>query len=75
MALKNKWVFVSKRDKEGIVIRNKARLVVKGCGERPGFNYLETHLPVACIKSIRAILAIAVTKQLLITNGCKGSLP
>ena len=63
--LTNKWVFVKKRDKEGRIIKNKARLVVKGCGQRPG-DYLETHSPVVRIESIRAILAIAVAKRLMI---------
>ena len=63
--LTNKWVFVNKRDKEGTIIKNKARLVVKGCGQRPG-DYLETHSPVVRIESIRAILAIAVANRLMI---------
>jgi hypothetical protein len=64
--LKNKWVFVLKRDKEGTIIRYKARLVVKGCGQRLGFDYLETHSPVVRMESIRAVLAIATAKKLLI---------
>jgi hypothetical protein len=39
--------------------------VVKGCRQRSG-DYLETHSPVVQIESIHAILAIAVTKQLMI---------
>jgi hypothetical protein len=31
--LSNKWVFVTKWDKEGKVAKNKARLVVKECGQ------------------------------------------
>ncbi len=57
--LNNKWVFVLKRDKEGWVIKHKARLVVKGCGQCPGFDYLETHSLVVHMESIHAILAIA----------------
>jgi hypothetical protein len=30
--LKNKWVFILKKDKEGCIVRYKARLVVKGFG-------------------------------------------
>ena len=61
--LKNKWVFVLKRDREGTIIRYKAQLVVKGCGQRLGFNYLETHSPVICMESIHAVLAIATQKH------------
>jgi hypothetical protein len=64
--LKNKWVFVRKRNKEGQIQTNKARLVVKGCGQRPGFDFVETYSPVVRLESIRAILAIAVTKRLKI---------
>jgi hypothetical protein len=39
--------------------------VVKGCGQRPG-DYLDTHSPVVRIESIRAILAVAVAKGLMI---------
>jgi Reverse transcriptase (RNA-dependent DNA polymerase) len=63
--LSNKWVFVRKRDKEGTIVKNKARLVVKGCGQRPG-DYLETHSPVVRIEMIRAILAIVTAKRLKI---------
>jgi hypothetical protein len=63
--LSNKWVFVRKRDKEGTIVKNKARLVVKGCGQRPG-DYLETHSPVVQIETIRAILAIVTAKRLKI---------
>ena len=64
--LKNKWVFVLKRDKEDCIVKYKARLVVKGCGQRLGYDYLETHSPVVRMESIRAMLAIAVQKHLLI---------
>jgi hypothetical protein len=63
--LKNKWVFVLKRDKEGCIVKYKARLVVKGCGQRWGFDYLETHSPVVRMELIRAIFAIAAAKCLL----------
>jgi hypothetical protein len=63
--LNNKWVFVLKRDKEGLVIKHKARLIVEGCGQHPG-DYFNMHSPVVRIESIRAILAIATAKGLRI---------
>ena len=38
----NKWVFIKKCDKEGKVIRYKARLMAKGYMQHPRYNYMET---------------------------------
>jgi len=48
----NKWVYVKKCNKEGQLIKYKARLVMKGYAQRPGYNYLETHSPVVRLESI-----------------------
>jgi hypothetical protein len=63
--LKNKWVFVLKKDKEGCIIKYKAWLIVKGFGQHPGQDYLETHFPIVRIESIHAIIAITAAKHLL----------
>src|SRR6516165_8230006 len=55
-----KWVFKRKMDMEGNVQTYKARLVVKGYRQKQGIDFDETFLPVAMIKSIRIMLAIAV---------------
>ena len=44
---------------EGNVQTYKAMLVAKGCRQRHGVDYDETFSPVAMIKSIRIMLAIA----------------
>ena len=62
----NKFVFAKKRDKDRTLIKHKARLIAKGCAQRPGFNYFEMHAPVVCLETIRAILAIAPTRKLYI---------
>ena len=48
-----------KKDKDGIVYIYKARLVTKGYRQVHGVDYDETFSPVAMLKSIRIILAIA----------------
>ena len=45
-------------------MKYKARLIAKGCAQHLGHNYLETHSPVMCLETIRAILAIAPTCKL-----------
>ena len=54
-----KWVFKKKTDMDGKVSTYKARLVAKGCSQKYCFDYDETFSPVAMLKSIRIILAIA----------------
>ena len=54
-----KWVFKKKTDVDGNVQIHKARLVAKGYGQVQGIYYDETYSPVAMLKSVRIILAIA----------------
>jgi hypothetical protein len=54
-----KWVFKKKTDMDGKVQTYKARLVAKGFKQIHGVDYDETFSPVAMIKSIRILLAIA----------------
>ena len=54
-----KWIFCNKTNKEGNVIRNKARLVGQGYSQMEGVDYDETFAPVAPMESIRILLALA----------------
>ena len=54
-----KWVFKRKADMEGNLTTYKARLVAKGYRQKQGIDYDETFSPVAMVKSIRILLAIA----------------
>nr|GEU36064.1 hypothetical protein [Tanacetum cinerariifolium] len=49
----------NKKDKRGIVVRNKARLVAQGHTEEEGIDYEEVFAPVARIEAIRLFLAYA----------------
>ncbi|CAM8907553.1 unnamed protein product [Rhodiola kirilowii] len=52
-----KWVFRNKLDDKGIVVRNKARQVVKGYNQQEGIDYDETFTPVARLEAIRLLIA------------------
>ncbi|GKE47137.1 putative ribonuclease H-like domain-containing protein [Tanacetum coccineum] len=57
--IRTKWVLKNKKDKRGIVIRNKDRLVAQGYTQEEGIDYEEVFAPVARIKAIRLFLAYA----------------
>ena len=59
----NKWVFVRKYDKDGILQKYKACLLARGFSQMPGMDYNETFSLVVCLETIRAILALAVAKD------------
>ena len=58
-AIENKWFFKKKTDADGNVTIYKARLVAKGYRQVQGIDYDETFSPVAKLKSVRIMLAIA----------------
>ncbi|GJU23514.1 retrovirus-related pol polyprotein from transposon TNT 1-94 [Tanacetum coccineum] len=60
-----KWVFRNKLDENGIVSRNKARLVAQGYSQQ-GIDYDETYALVARLKSTRILLAIACANDFLL---------
>ncbi|KAJ0765449.1 putative RNA-directed DNA polymerase [Helianthus annuus] len=55
----SKWVFKKKTDMHGNLDTYKARLVAKGFTQTQGVDYDETFSPVAMLKSIRILFAIA----------------
>ena len=54
-----KWIFRNKIDEEGNVILNKVHLVAQGYSQMEGVDYDETFAPVARMKSIKILLALA----------------
>ncbi|GKA38519.1 putative ribonuclease H-like domain-containing protein [Tanacetum coccineum] len=58
-AIGTKWVYRNKKDERGVVVRNKARLVAQGHGQKEGIDYDEVFAPVARIEAISIFLAFA----------------
>jgi hypothetical protein len=54
-----KWVYRNKQDQDGIVVRNKARLVAQGYTQVEGLYFGETYASVARLEVIRILLAYA----------------
>nr|GEY60331.1 ribonuclease H-like domain, reverse transcriptase, RNA-dependent DNA polymerase [Tanacetum cinerariifolium] len=54
-----KWVYKTKRDAEGKIIKYKARLVAKGYVQKQGIDFDEVFAPVARIEMVWLILALA----------------
>ncbi|GJZ72663.1 retrovirus-related pol polyprotein from transposon TNT 1-94 [Tanacetum coccineum] len=52
-----KWVFRNKLDENGIVSRNKVRLVAQGYNQQEGIDNDETYASVSRLESIRILLA------------------
>ncbi|GJY13958.1 putative ribonuclease H-like domain-containing protein [Tanacetum coccineum] len=65
-AIDTKWVFRNKKDKRGIVIKNKVRLVAQGYTQEEGIDYDEVFSPVARIEAIRLFLANASFKDFMV---------
>nr|GFA31357.1 hypothetical protein [Tanacetum cinerariifolium] len=64
--ISTKWVLKNKKDKRGIVIRNKARLVAQGYTQEKGIDYEEVFTPVTRIEVIRLFLAYALFMGIII---------
>ncbi|GKD34866.1 retrovirus-related pol polyprotein from transposon TNT 1-94, partial [Tanacetum coccineum] len=61
-----KWVYRNKKDKRGIVVRNKVRLVAQGYKQEEGINYDEVFAHIARIEAIRLFLAYASFMNFLV---------
>jgi hypothetical protein len=63
-AISTKWVFINKLDKDGQIIRNKARLVCKGYAQVEGIDFEETFDLVERLNTIIMFLAFVCFKNL-----------
>jgi uncharacterized protein YerC len=59
--IRTKWVFRDKQDDQGVVVRNKSRLVAKGFSQVEGLDFGETFAPVARLEAICWTLGFIVS--------------
>ena len=53
-----KWIFKTKRDSKGNIVRYKARLVAKAFTQKEDIDYNETFSPISSNDSFRIIMAL-----------------
>ena len=62
--LKNKWVYRIKYEENNTQPRYKARLVVKGFGQKKGINYDKFFSHIVKMSSIRIVMALVASLDL-----------
>nr|GFB32217.1 zinc finger, CCHC-type [Tanacetum cinerariifolium]GFB32380.1 zinc finger, CCHC-type [Tanacetum cinerariifolium] len=61
-----KLIFKKKMKVDGTIDKFKARLVIQGFRQKEGIDYFDTYAPVARISTIRLLITLAVTHNLVI---------
>lgn len=66
--IKCRTVLRNKHNAAGEITRRKARVVAKGCSQRPGVDYFDTFAPVARLGSLRVLVALAAKTGMKISQ-------
>ncbi|GJT86656.1 zinc finger, CCHC-type containing protein [Tanacetum coccineum] len=61
-----KWIFKRKMKVDGTIDKFKARLVIQGFRQKERIDYFDTYAPVARISTIRLLIALVATYNLVI---------
>lgn len=54
-----KWIYKVKYKVDGLVQRNKVRLVEIGHSQQPKVDFHETFAPIACLDIVRSLISLA----------------
>lgn len=63
-----KWIFKTKEDERGNIVRHKARLVAQGFNQKYGVDFDEVFAPVAKQVTLRTLLTVASRRQMFVKH-------
>ena len=58
-----KWIYKTKQDVDGNVQKHKARMVARGFTQQLSIDFNEMFAPIACMDTVRTVLAIAAQNK------------
>nr|GEU58722.1 hypothetical protein [Tanacetum cinerariifolium] len=70
MVITLKGIYKVKLDKQGRILKNKARLVARGYRQKERIDYEESFAPVSRLEAIRIFLAYAAHKNMVVYRFC-----
>nr|GEW82516.1 retrovirus-related Pol polyprotein from transposon TNT 1-94 [Tanacetum cinerariifolium] len=66
MVITLKWIYKVKLDELGCILKNKARLVARGCRQQEGIGFEESFAPVARLEATRIFVAFAAHMNMVV---------
>ncbi|GKD28423.1 retrovirus-related pol polyprotein from transposon TNT 1-94 [Tanacetum coccineum] len=66
MVITLKWIYKVKLDELGGILKNKARLLARGCRQEEGIDFEESFAPVARLEAIRIFLVFAAHMNMVV---------